>query len=75
MIYTGLPDKIILCRGMRQLGRPTHRHTVFREYGQAPEGGLCECENNGGWRNGWVQSHVVTYTLIQTNHNLVFYVV
>jgi len=60
---------------MRQLGRPTHRHTVFGKYGQAPEGGLCECENNGGWRNGWVQSHVVTYTLIQTNHNLVFYVV
>jgi len=75
MNYTGLPDRIILCRGMRQLGRPTHRHTVFGKYGQAPEAGLCRCEDNGGWRNGWVQSHVVTYTLIQTNHNLVFYVV
>lgn len=41
MIYTGLPDRIILCRGMRQVGRPTHRHTVFGKYGQAPEAGLC----------------------------------
>jgi len=59
MIYTGSPDRIILCRGMRQLGRPTHnKHTVFGKYGQAPEAGLCKCENNGGWRNGWAQLHI-----------------
>jgi hypothetical protein len=25
---------------MKQMGRPTHTHTIFGKYGQAPEAGL-----------------------------------